>query len=252
LTGSLLVTACGAAGTTNDDRGNRPASSESVETNGALLARIDYDDGNVIDFHEVDPGAIVVFESGHYPNPSRLADPGLAGASAPAIFRKLVPARPLPDEIMAAQARAEARMAQESTTAFTEIDDISDDEPDSESVPPIAAGADDSAYPANTFRRQACCNESWEVCWVNRTGNPWFERGRNNTTRTAAASYRGSVTFRFKVKKSLRWETLVSATLNTGDYKSTLHANFFNRFRSRSEITGGTGDGFHLAGCGDR
>ncbi len=97
--------ACGEMPDPATDAIDARSAADAAETRMELVAQIEADNGNLVEFYELAPGHIVVSETGQMPVAPNFSAGELAALRTDEVFRSLVPEGPLPAAIERAALR---------------------------------------------------------------------------------------------------------------------------------------------------
>jgi hypothetical protein len=159
----LIASGCSAAGDGSTADGvdvgasNSATNSESSgEAAGALLARLEFDDGNVVQFEELD-GGVLVTELGALLNSRHLSPK--PGVSALELFKTMAPGRAVPTSLLRMHERMYTRGSIEGKAIEGKLgtpSDVSDGKLQTPDQDLEHSGEFEQAYPAANFLSQMC------------------------------------------------------------------------------------------------
>jgi hypothetical protein len=240
------------------------ASTANVVADGAsafdLLHTERLSDGNTVEFHElrVEPGFILVVETGTVPNRPHLSAAGRG--SVLQAFRTVRPDQPVPDALARAQARQD-RLRESGAMAGISV------------APGKTVRLDDSGVgaavpgdmlrhrghcPADWFRRNVCdrfmtCVPHYQWRWTDR--NSATERRIDNIPwyfQSAVCVDQGQVRYELEVRRSTIWRATFSRAVDEGNWWTYYWDCRNNNHDFKSRVTEvGLGDWYHTCGGGN-
>ncbi|WP_164007042.1 hypothetical protein [Pyxidicoccus trucidator] len=206
---------------------------EKAQTPAAVLESVQRDNGNVVEFLQLEDGEVVVMETGLYPNPPSAID-GIGPAEA---WSKLTGRSDVPNALGVAQQRYELMRANPS---------LRDAEGASERGESIvrdgqAAGTTAAAYgPCDiTWFQDNFCNAAydWKMCLTNWSGGAYAQRSGVEYHKTAVCPTSGNVTLNIKDQ--------VIRNVGAGGYLWYYRSG--SNFDFRADVDNASGDTFHFA-----
>jgi hypothetical protein len=252
--GALLLLAC--ACSSGADAGGSPPGETETTTAGVQLAALEVasitlESGNVVSWHELEPGLLLTRESFTYPSPPRLTAEGLDQKSLSAVdlYRRLAPDEAIPERLMAAFDRTQ-RLAFIDDSAPLELKEF---QLDGSSISETAGGlgqarqtvVDDSACSWTWFEPN--CNlcatgpcGDWRIRWPQITGDSSFSH-KSTMTRASMCVYRGAVRHVFRLRGNDIEDTIQRAGQGTTFYLN----NGSHGFTLGSRVLNAAGAGYH-------
>lgn len=257
----LFSAGCQEAPDHRQTAGAPPALDEStvVAAEAVMVAKVDTKDGGYVAWYEPVPGLVVVGETGKYPNPPvirQLREGGIDG-SPENLFRKLAPNAPLPKSLTMALERRDQYLSLSESLGLSAAASVRTSQQPSETSEIAVASqavqdpiADDSACPWSWFAPNQCfCWGEWCEQLGYQTGTTSFTRHDQNSFRSAACVYRGTIRYVTSYKTWWSWSTAVNAVVSAGWYSTWWRDNVSIDFDASSWVKEAEGDGYHH--CGD-
>lgn len=211
-----------------------------VDIQANVVASVQLANGTVVNFHEPEPGQIIVVANGDMPATQRQM-------SAVALYESLT-THAAPTALIEAQQRADHAPRPEPSPASEPVAEVEAAWPDlsaSESQHGIGHGV--SMLTASQFQSGYCGGGSYSVfyCRTNRTGNTTIEFTAQDV-RTAVNAYRGSLIRTIYYKNWLgNWIVLSSVSV-TGENSVSLWS-WDERHKYRFVTTEAENDGYHYS-----
>lgn len=245
----LLASAC-SSGADDGGAGSDETPTPGVELSALEVGSVKLKSGNVVSWHELEPGLLLTRESFTYPSPPELdADADMKSLTAPELYQRLAPESVVPDSLRAAFSRTQ-------TSAF------SDDSPaveleqvrlDGSSVSESAGGlgraqqtlVDDSACSWTWFAPHCdlCATGpcgGWRVSWPQITGDSSISH-KSSMQLAAMCVYRGAVRHVFRLRGKDIQDTIQRAGNGTRYFLN----NGSHGFTLGSRVEQAAGDGYH-------
>lgn len=223
----VLAAGCGAeeADTTTAEKAQTPAS---------VLARVERDNGNVVEFLELADGEVMVMEAGIYPNPPAAID----GVGPAAAWSKLTGRGDVPQALGIAQQRYELMR----TSPAPRDAEGASERGESIVKDGLAAGSTSAAAygPCDiTWFQDNFCNAAydWKMCLTNWGGGAYAQRGGVEYHKTAVCPTSGNVTLNIKNQ--------VIRNVGAGGYLWYYRSG--TNFDYRADVDDASGDTFHFA-----
>ncbi len=221
----VLGAGCGMEGTETQP--------EQAQTPATVLARVERDNGNVVEFLELADGEVTIMEAGVYPNPPAPLD----GMGPGAAWSKLTGRSDVPTALGIAQQRYELmRNAPESRSAEAAIERGASTtrEAPADTARAAAYGPCDITWFQDNF-----CNAAydWKVCLTNWGGGAYAYHSGAEYHKTAVCAVDGNVT--------LNIQDQVIRNVGTGGYLWYWRTG--SNFYFRADVDNASGDVFHFA-----
>lgn len=254
LTGVALLLLAAACSSGADAGGSQQ--SETEESPGTQLAALEVasvtlESGNVVSWHELEPGLLLTRESFTYPSPPRLTAEGLdqKSLSPVEIYQRLAPENAVPERLMAAFDRSQLRPFSDDAVPV----ELNEFHLDGSSVEQYADGlgqaqqsvVDDSACSWTWFEPH--CNlcltgpcGGWRIRWPQITGDSSFSH-KSTMTRASMCVYRGAVRHVFRLRGNDIEDTIQRAGQGTTFYLN----NGSHGFTLGSRVLNAAGAGYH-------
>lgn len=247
----LLASACSGANAGESGPGEPEPSAVGVQLAALEVATVTLDSGNVVSWHELEPGLLLTRESFTYPSPPRLSAEGLdqKSLSALEIYQRLAPEKAVPERLKAAFDRTQM-LAFKDDSVPLELDEF---HLDGSNVSEYADGlgqaqqsaVDDSACSWTWFEPH--CNlcltgpcGDWRVRWPQITGDSSFSH-KSTMTRASMCVYRGAVRHIFRLRGKDIEDTIQRAGQGTTFYLN----NGSHGFTLGSRVLNAAGAGYH-------
>ncbi|WP_163861530.1 hypothetical protein [Myxococcus eversor] len=225
--GVVLFTMVGCGVETTEPVAETP-SDES--TSARLLARVERDNGNVVQFLESAPGELMVMEVGTAPNPPAQIDK-LSPVDA---WRALTGEQAAPEALVAAQERAKQLTASSPVVPLVVQSPVSAGThygPTQEGEVRASAGCDPVWF-HNTF---CAATYDWKQCLLNHRNGAYAQSGSVDYHRTAACSIDGYIVINVQGQ----------AVQGIGPGQYYWYWKSGSNFAYRSDITSASGNTFH-------
>ncbi|RKH38310.1 hypothetical protein [Corallococcus sicarius] len=206
----------------------------ATETKG-LLTSVRLDNGNVVEFYELQPGEVIVTEAGQYPNPPASS---IAALEPVAAYRELTGGREVPAALSAAQARLEAARAKAPSVPLQAQGPAMD--ASAQAGAPQADGVRAAAGPCDLswFQSNFCLSgNDYHMCLTNWAGGAWVQINGADYHYTAVCPYSGSVVM--NVAGQGIW------SVQQGAYRWASRSA--SNFTFRTDITNAANSSFHFA-----
>jgi hypothetical protein len=245
----LLASACSSGA---DDGG---ASSDEARGPGVELADLEVgsvtlNGGNVVSWHELEPGLLLTRESFAYPSPPALdADADMKSLTAVELYERLAPGSAVPENLLSAFSRSQMLAFVDDSTAV----ELTQVRLDGSSVSERADGlgqvqqrvVDDSACSWAWFSPH--CNlcatgpcGKWRVSWPQITGDSSISH-KSTMQLAAMCVYRGAVRHVFRLRGKDIQDTIQRAGNGTRYFLN----NGSHGFTLGSRVEQAAGDGYH-------
>jgi hypothetical protein len=219
---------------------NAPVESEGsavpVETSSAekgLLARLQRDNGNVVEFYEFQPGDVVITEAGRPPNPPAQ----IQGLDPVEAYRALAGKQDVPSSLVAAQQRMELARASAPAVplqAQGPVPEMTTQTQTPGGVLAAAAGPCDAAW----FTQNFCFSGySWSMCLTNWWGGAWAQINGADYHYSAVCPFYGSVVM--NIQNQGIW------AVPQGTYRWAWRSG--SNYTYRMDITNALNSGFQVA-----
>ncbi|MFP2925740.1 hypothetical protein ACLESO_11080 [Pyxidicoccus sp. 3LG] len=221
----VLGTGCGMEGTETQPENAQPSTT--------VLARVERDNGNVVEFLEMEDGEVMVMEAGVYPNPPAPID-GIGPAEA---WSKLTGRGDYPTALGIAQQRFEMMRTASPRDAEGAPErgvTIARDGATEGTTRAAAYGPCDITWFQDNF-----CNAAydWKMCLTHWSGGAWAGRSGVDYHKTAVCPTSGNVTLNIKNQ--------VIRNVGAGGYLWYWRSG--SNFEYRADVDDASGDTFHFA-----
>lgn len=252
-----------------------PISAQIVTENAAqdiamnLVARLEVQPNELVEFYEPSPGQIMVMGAGAptaAPIGEQTAD---ESADAGTIWSALTADAPMPEALVAALERADARQLTSHNTPRQRplVTNQSEFSKDPNAPKPHAADLNEAAHLTSDWCDStyystnvsgyggilgSCPTWDFNVCWNHVTGNGWASHTDANLQRANVCPYRGTVTFAVSADES--WVAQGSWTVGQNSYRWNRNFDsgcdefpYFNDCPTiRVDILNAAGDGYQF------
>jgi len=232
-----------------------PGEAQGVTAAPRVVARIGLDNGNVVTFHEPEPGELLVVEEGKAPNPPALSREVLrSNKTAVEIHRALAPNREVPQALRSAQSRRASSQSQQQSQA-PEDPELKEggvkmqSTTDLQKTDSLTAPGAPQASTGDWFQKNFCTGSAdYNWCWLYRTGTTYYQKWSYSMFPTVY-SCQGTVLFKFEYKSWGKWKTYTSWNILQGHYV-TWWAEAFSKKTRKSTVAEATNNCYHHAGSG--
>jgi hypothetical protein len=198
------------------------------------IAEVALADGMTVSFYEPEPGALMISQAapvGVHPLPDR-------GLTAVELYASLAPGRPVPEALVAAQARSDAQARE-----------AGDAPPARPSGTPSVAERTTSSFIDNEhcddhwFNDNFCINADWDMCLLNHWNGAYATSSSVYFSQYATCADIGNITLKVKIGDGSGgiWDVL------EGHWRSYYWSNVWWNSSSRGDVLNASNNRFHYA-----
>ena len=245
----LLAAACSSGA---DDEGANPPEAEApgVELAALEVGRVTLNSGNVVSWHELEPGLLMTRESFTYPSPPQLdADADMKALTAVELYQRLAPESAVPERLRTAFSRTQMLAFIDDSPPVSLEQRSLDGSTGGETSGGLAKAqqrlVDDSACSWTWFAPH--CNlcatgpcGKWRVSWPQITGDSSISH-KSTMQLAAMCVYRGAVRHVFRLRGKDIQDTIQRAGNGTRYFLN----NGSHGFTLGSRVEQAAGDGYH-------
>jgi len=232
-----------------------PSAVQGVTTAPRVVARIELDNGNVVTFHEPEPGELLVVEEGKAPNPPALSREVVRrNKTAVDIHRALAPNREVPQALQSAQGRRASSQRQQQSQApgdreLKEGGVRVQSTAELQKTDTLTSPGAPQASTGDWFQKNFCTGSAdYNWCWLYRTGTTYYQKWSYSMF-PIVYSCQGTVLFKFEYKSWGNWKSYTSWNVLQGHYVSWWAEGFSKKTR-KSTVAEATNNCYHHAGSG--
>jgi hypothetical protein len=246
----LLTPACSSGSADDGGASEDEAVGPGVELTALEVGSVTLKSGNVVSWHELEPGLLLTRESFTHPSPPALdVDADMKSLTAVELYRRLAPESAVPEGLLAAFSRSQMLAFVDDSTAVDLVQVKLDGSSVSEAGDGLARAqqrvVDDSACSWAWFSPHCdlCATGpcgGWRVSWPQITGDSSISH-KSTMQLAAMCVYRGAVRHVFRLRGKDIQDTIQRAGNGTRYFLN----NGSHGFTLGSRVEQAAGDGYH-------